>query len=65
MQQRVLYKTLLDVPGIDGCSCNACPHMRLNTLEKLRDCLDTLQPAIGWRSPCAFGPWHRSSGCWR
>ena len=46
MQQRVPHKTLLDVPGIDGCSCNACPHMRLNTLEKLRDCLDTLQPAI-------------------
>ena len=46
MKQRVPDKTLMDVPGIDGCSCNACPHMRLNTLEKLRDCLDTLEPAI-------------------
>ena len=36
----------MDVPGLDGCSCNACPHMRLNTLEKLRDCLDSLEPAI-------------------
>ena len=46
MQQRVPEKTLLDVPGIDGCSCNACPYMRLNTLEKLKACLETLTPAI-------------------
>ena len=46
MKQRVPEKTLLDVPGLDGCSCNACPYMRLNTLEKLRDCLETLSPQI-------------------
>ena len=46
MRRRVPEKTLLDVPGVDGCSCNACPYMRLNTLEKLRDCLETLTPAI-------------------
>ena len=46
MQQRVPHKTLLDVPGVDGCSCNACPYMRLNTLQKLHDCLNTLEPAI-------------------
>ncbi|QNI48330.1 MULTISPECIES: quinolinate synthase NadA [unclassified Synechococcus] len=46
MQQRVPEKTLIDVPGLDGCSCNACPYMRLNTLEKLRDCLDSLSPEI-------------------
>ena len=46
MQQRVPSKTLIDVPGLDGCSCNACPYMRLNTLEKLRDCLDSLSPEI-------------------
>ena len=46
MQQRVPDKTLIDVPGLDGCSCNACPYMRLNTLEKLRDCLDSLSPEI-------------------
>jgi quinolinate synthase len=34
------------VPGQDGCSCNTCPYMRLNTLEKLWDCLQTLAPAI-------------------
>ena len=36
MKQRVPQKTLLDVPGLDGCSCNACPYMRMNSLEKLR-----------------------------
>ena len=46
MQQRVPHKILLEVPGLDGCSCNACPYMRLNTLEKLKACLETLTPAI-------------------
>ena len=46
MQQRVPHKTLLEVPGLDGCSCNACPYMRLNTLQKLHNCLNTLEPAI-------------------
>ena len=46
MKQRVPHKTLIDVPGVDGCSCNACPYMRLNTLEKLHHCLETMHPAI-------------------
>jgi quinolinate synthase len=46
MKQRVPSKTLIDVPGLDGCSCNACPYMRLNTLQKLHDCLETLEPAV-------------------
>ena len=46
MKQRVPGKTLIDVPGIDGCSCNACPYMRLNTLRKLHNCLATLTPEI-------------------
>ena len=46
MKQRAPGKTLLDVPGVDGCSCNACTYMRLNTLQKLHDCLESLEPAI-------------------
>ena len=46
MKQRAPGKMLLDVPGVDGCSCNACPYMRLNTLQKLHDCLESLEPAI-------------------
>jgi quinolinate synthase len=29
-----------------GCSCSQCPHMRLNTLEKLYLCLKHEQPEI-------------------
>jgi quinolinate synthase len=35
------------VPGIT-CACNKCPHMGLNTLEKLRDCLIHETPEIAW-----------------
>ncbi len=35
------------IPGpTDRCSCGDCRYMKLNTLEKLRDCLATLHPEI-------------------
>lgn len=35
------------IPGpTELCSCGDCRYMKLNTLEKLRDCLSTLQPEI-------------------
>ena len=35
------------IPGpTELCSCGDCRYMKLNTLEKLRDCLATLQPEI-------------------
>ncbi len=46
MQKMVPNKQFIDVPGLDGCSCNTCPYMRMNTLEKLWKCLDTLEPKI-------------------
>ncbi|MFM1901265.1 MAG: hypothetical protein RLZZ216_1841 [Cyanobacteriota bacterium] len=46
MQQRIPGKTFLAVPGLDGCSCNACPYMRLNTLDKLWRCLSVGAPEI-------------------
>jgi quinolinate synthase len=46
MRQHVPHKDFFEVPGADGCSCNACPYMRLNTLEKLWSCLQHGQPAI-------------------
>ena len=30
----------------ENCNCSECPYMRMNTLEKLRDCLETLQPRL-------------------
>jgi quinolinate synthase len=46
MRKAVPDKAFHEVPGADGCSCNACPYMRLNTLEKLWQCLHDLSPAI-------------------
>ena len=30
----------------DNCNCSECQYMKLNTLEKLRDCLRTLSPRV-------------------
>ncbi len=30
----------------ENCNCSECPYMKLNTLEKLRDCLANLQPRV-------------------
>ncbi len=46
MRKAAPDKELLPLPGQDGCGCNECPHMKRNTLEKLRDCLRDLRPAI-------------------
>jgi quinolinate synthase len=32
-------KTFIPAPPTNTCACNDCPHMRLNTLEKLYNCL--------------------------
>jgi quinolinate synthase len=40
-------KTFIPAPPEDeSCSCNQCPHMRRNTLEKLYLCLRDLQPRL-------------------
>jgi len=46
MRLKLPHNTFHEVPGQDGCSCNACPYMRMNTLEKLWQCLESLEPAI-------------------
>jgi quinolinate synthase len=30
----------------ENCNCSECPYMRLNSLEKLQNCLETLEPRI-------------------
>jgi len=30
----------------ENCNCSECPYMKLNTLDKLRDCLRDLQPRV-------------------
>ncbi len=47
MQQAAPTKTLIPAPPDDEtCSCNVCPHMRRNTLEKLYLCMRDLSPQI-------------------
>ena len=47
MQLSSPNKKFLDVPGLDStCACNACPYMKLNTTEKLYNCLKNELPEI-------------------
>lgn len=46
MKKCAAGKRFFTVPNEAGCACNTCPHMRLNTLEKLYLCLREGGPAI-------------------
>lgn len=47
MERLNLGKLLIPAPPEDStCGCNDCNYMKLNTLEKLRDCLRDLTPQI-------------------
>ena len=48
LQRRYPRHTFLGVPGVT-CSCNKCPHMARNTLEKVRDCMKNGDPEITWQ----------------
>jgi len=52
MQQMAPDKELIPAPPEDdSCSCNECPFMRLNTLEKLYLCLRDLAPEVDVPEP--------------
>jgi len=46
MQKSSPEKTFIAAPPNNSCACNDCPHMKLNTLEKLYLCLRDEQPEI-------------------
>ncbi len=47
MEKSSPEKTFIGAPGADGnCSCNTCPFMALNTMEKLYLCLRDQAPEI-------------------
>jgi quinolinate synthase len=46
MQKAAPHKTFIPAPPINQCACNECPHMRLNTLEKLYWAMKTRSPEI-------------------
>jgi quinolinate synthase len=37
---------LIQAPAEGSCACNQCPYMKLNTLEKIANALETLSPQI-------------------
>ena len=46
MQKTSPEKTFIPAPPNNSCACNDCPHMKLNTLEKLYLCLKYEAPEI-------------------
>ncbi len=46
MQKRAPDKTYIPAPPDNGCACNECPHMKLNTLEKLVLCMRRRTPEL-------------------
>jgi len=45
LQRQAPHKRFYYVAN-ENCNCSECPYMKLNTLEKLRDCLETLEPRV-------------------
>jgi quinolinate synthase len=46
MEKAAPNKQFIPAPGMNQCACNECPHMRLNTLEKLYLAMKNQQPEI-------------------
>lgn len=46
MQKNAPHKTFIAAPPDNACACNDCPHMKLNTLEKVYLCMKYEQPEI-------------------
>jgi quinolinate synthase len=46
MQKAAPNKTFIPAPPLNNCACNECPHMRLNTLEKLYLAMKNREPEI-------------------
>ena len=46
MQKQATHKEFIPAPPDNGCACNECPHMKLNTLEKLYLCMRDRKPEL-------------------
>ncbi|MEB3831657.1 quinolinate synthase NadA [Phormidium sp. CCY1219] len=46
MQKQTPNKRFIPAPPMNSCACNECPHMRLNTLEKLYLAMKNRAPEI-------------------
>ncbi len=59
MEKASPQKTFIPAPPDNSCACNDCPHMKLNTLEKLFLCLYREDPEINMNEELrikALGP---------
>lgn len=46
MQKDAPHKSFIPAPPNNGCACNDCPYMKLNSLEKLYLCMEYETPEI-------------------
>lgn len=46
MQKASPHKTFIPAPPNNSCACNDCPYMKLNTLEKVYNCLKYELPEV-------------------
>jgi quinolinate synthetase A len=46
MMKKTPHKKFIPAPPDNACACNDCPHMKLNTLEKLYLCMKYELPEI-------------------
>ena len=46
MQKGAPDKEFIPAPPDSACACNECPHMKLNTLEKLHRCMSKRTPEL-------------------
>lgn len=46
LKKKAPNKNYIPVPSLEGCACNECPYMKLNTIQKMVVALETMQPEI-------------------
>jgi quinolinate synthase len=46
MEKQAPQKKYIPAPPDNGCACNECPHMKLNTMEKLYLCMRDKSPKL-------------------
>lgn len=46
MQKQNPEAELIQAPVTGNCACNECPYMKMNSLEKIANCLEKLEPQI-------------------
>jgi len=46
MQKAAPGKVFLAAPATENCACNDCPYMKLNTLEKIFNCMKSKAPEL-------------------